>query len=163
MLNEKLDATEALRIGLVTRVVSDSELLARALILAEQLAAKPPIALRHIKQNLTETTPDFLLANAEEARRNVLSGRTAERGRGCYGFPREACARVYWPLGNIAATGAKPELVGGLQHVSGATHRVDHRGATSIDLATKIGDVELDHGRFAVEVVTPHPVEDLRL
>lgn len=78
MLNEKLDATEALRIGLVTRVVSDSELLARALILAEQLAAKPPIALRHIKQNLTETTPDFLLANAEEARRNVLSGRTAD-------------------------------------------------------------------------------------
>lgn len=78
LLNEKFDAAEALRIGLVTRVFTDDELMAGALILAEQLAAKPPIALRHVKQNLTDTTPDFSLAIGREAYRNIVSGRTAD-------------------------------------------------------------------------------------
>ena len=75
-LNDKVGASEALRIGLVTQVVPDDELDAAASALAERLAAKPPIALRNVKANLTDTTPEFALAIAREARRNITSGRT---------------------------------------------------------------------------------------
>ena len=77
-LNEKVGAREALRIGLVTRVVADDELHTEAHVMAEGLAAKPPIALRNVKANLTETTPEFQLAIAREARRNIASGRTSD-------------------------------------------------------------------------------------
>lgn len=75
-MNERVDAAESLRIGLVTRVFPDEETLAGALILAEQLAAKPPVALRALKANLTDTTTDLALALVAEARRNVACGRT---------------------------------------------------------------------------------------
>lgn len=42
-----VDATEALRIGLVNRVVPDGEALKGALVLAEQLASFPPHCMRH--------------------------------------------------------------------------------------------------------------------
>lgn len=75
-MNDRVDATEALRIGLVTRVFPDEETLAGALALAGQLAAKPPVALRNLKANLTDTTPSLALALVSEARRNVACGRT---------------------------------------------------------------------------------------
>lgn len=43
-----IDAEEALRIGLVTRVVSAATLQADAFALAEQLAALPPLAARYV-------------------------------------------------------------------------------------------------------------------
>jgi enoyl-CoA hydratase/carnithine racemase len=46
----RIDADEALRIGLVERVVADDELDGTARALAEQIAAQPPLALRGAKR-----------------------------------------------------------------------------------------------------------------
>jgi enoyl-CoA hydratase/carnithine racemase len=47
-----IDADEALRIGLVSRVVPANELLPTAYELAGRIAANPPIAVRYIKEGL---------------------------------------------------------------------------------------------------------------
>jgi 2-(1,2-epoxy-1,2-dihydrophenyl)acetyl-CoA isomerase len=52
LLSDKIDATEALRIGLVNRVVDDDALEAQTLAIARQIANGPRIANRYIKQNL---------------------------------------------------------------------------------------------------------------
>lgn len=46
----RIDADEALRIGLVNRVVEEAELDATVAALAETIAAQPPLALRHAKR-----------------------------------------------------------------------------------------------------------------
>jgi len=46
----RIDAEEALRIGLVNRVVEDAELEAAVGALAGTIAAQPPLALRHAKR-----------------------------------------------------------------------------------------------------------------
>ena len=52
MLSDKVDAAEALRIGLVSKVVSGDLLLEETMAFARRLANGPPIALRYIKKNL---------------------------------------------------------------------------------------------------------------
>jgi enoyl-CoA hydratase/carnithine racemase len=47
---ERIDAAEALRIGLVNRVVDDAELLPQTLTFAEQVAGAPPLAVQLIKR-----------------------------------------------------------------------------------------------------------------
>lgn len=47
-----IDAEEALRIGLVSRVVPHEDLLAEAGALAAKIAANPPLALRYMKEGL---------------------------------------------------------------------------------------------------------------
>jgi enoyl-CoA hydratase len=55
-----IDAQEALRIGLVSRVVPDAALHDEALALAERIAATPPLAVRRIKAGLREALdPDW--------------------------------------------------------------------------------------------------------
>ena len=49
---EVIDAAEAARIGLVSRVVPHAELLPAALALAERIAANPPLAVRRLKAGL---------------------------------------------------------------------------------------------------------------
>src|ERR1700735_4572139 len=49
------------------------------------------------------------------------------------------------------------------QRVADPPDGVDEGGTEGIDLASEIGDVDLDHIGVAVEVVVPHPVENLRL
>jgi enoyl-CoA hydratase len=57
---ELIDAQEALRIGLVSRVVPHAELLPAALALAERIAANPPLAVARIKQGLRRALdPDW--------------------------------------------------------------------------------------------------------
>jgi enoyl-CoA hydratase/carnithine racemase len=57
---EVIDAAEALRIGLVSRVVPHGELLATALALAEKIAANPPLAVVRLKAGLREALdPDW--------------------------------------------------------------------------------------------------------
>jgi enoyl-CoA hydratase len=57
---ELIDAGEALRIGLVSRVVPHTELLPAALALAERIAANPPLAVRRLKAGLREALdPDW--------------------------------------------------------------------------------------------------------
>jgi enoyl-CoA hydratase len=55
-----IDANEALRIGLVGRVVPHEELISTALALAGRIAANPPLAVRRIKAGLrTALDPDW--------------------------------------------------------------------------------------------------------
>ncbi len=55
-----IDAQEALRIGLVSRVVPDAQLLDTALALATKIAANPPLAVRRLKAGLREALdPDW--------------------------------------------------------------------------------------------------------
>jgi 2-(1,2-epoxy-1,2-dihydrophenyl)acetyl-CoA isomerase len=51
-LADRVDAQEALRIGLVNRVVPKSRLRQETRALAERLAAGPPLAYRYMKRNL---------------------------------------------------------------------------------------------------------------
>jgi len=55
-----IDAAEALRIGLVSRVVPHAELLPAALALADKIAANPPLAVRRLKAGLRQALdPDW--------------------------------------------------------------------------------------------------------
>lgn len=55
-----IDAEEALRIGLVGRVVAHEQLLPEALRLARKIAANPPLAIKRMKQGLRQTLdPDW--------------------------------------------------------------------------------------------------------
>ncbi len=60
MTGEVIDAAEALRIGLVGRVVPHDELMPTALGLAQRIAANPPLAVQAIKRGLREALdPDW--------------------------------------------------------------------------------------------------------
>jgi len=62
LLRERLDAREAHALGLVTEVVAEGAALARALELAERLAALPPLAVSVAKQ-----AADLLAESSREA------------------------------------------------------------------------------------------------
>jgi enoyl-CoA hydratase len=62
---EVIDANEAERIGLVSRVVPHDELIPEALSLAEKIAANPPLAVRRLKAGLREALdPDYAALGA---------------------------------------------------------------------------------------------------
>jgi enoyl-CoA hydratase/carnithine racemase len=50
LLGQTVDSMEALRIGLVGRIVPADELIPAALTMAEELATKGPVALRFAKE-----------------------------------------------------------------------------------------------------------------
>jgi enoyl-CoA hydratase/carnithine racemase len=55
-----IDAEEAARLGLVSRVVPHDELMPTALGLAQQIAANPPLAVRKLKEGLRQALdPDW--------------------------------------------------------------------------------------------------------
>jgi enoyl-CoA hydratase/carnithine racemase len=62
LLRERLDAREALRVGLVTEVVPAGDALARAVELAEHLAELPPLAV-----SLTKEAIDAMAESSREA------------------------------------------------------------------------------------------------
>lgn len=78
---EKVDATRAERIGLVNRVVADSDLRAEAFRWARSLAHGPRVAYAYIKDNLDEALGiDHATAIDREADR-LLKARTTEDHR----------------------------------------------------------------------------------
>jgi 2-(1,2-epoxy-1,2-dihydrophenyl)acetyl-CoA isomerase len=65
---DMIDADEALRIGLVNKVVDDAELLATTMAMAERIASMPHLALGYTKKNLdVATTGDFAASLDAEA------------------------------------------------------------------------------------------------
>jgi enoyl-CoA hydratase/carnithine racemase len=56
LTGDKVDAREAERIGLVSRVLPADELLPEARALAERIAANAPLAVRHLKEGLRRAT-----------------------------------------------------------------------------------------------------------
>jgi enoyl-CoA hydratase/carnithine racemase len=56
LTGDKVDAREAERIGLVSRVLPADELLPAARARAARIAANPPLAVRHVKEGLRRAT-----------------------------------------------------------------------------------------------------------
>jgi len=84
---ELIDAAEALRIGLVSRVVPHAELLPTALALAGRIAANPPLALARIKQGLRRALdPDWASLGAWVADSLADLFRTADHREGVRAF-----------------------------------------------------------------------------
>lgn len=70
LLDSRLDAAQAERLGLVTRVVEPEQLQTQAQEMALTLASGPPIAQRYIKQNLNLAQAGGLEAVLESEVRN---------------------------------------------------------------------------------------------
>jgi len=76
LLGDRVDADEALRIGLVSAVLEDADLAAHVDTVAARLAAMPPTAARLMKQNLNDaiTLPLGAYLDAETTRFAECSG-----------------------------------------------------------------------------------------
>ncbi|WP_201359261.1 enoyl-CoA hydratase [Mycobacterium paraintracellulare] len=79
LLNERVTAEEALRIGLVSRVVAPDALLGEASRLASTLAASAPLALAAIKDNMNDAERvSFTEGLDNEIRRHVFCMETED-------------------------------------------------------------------------------------
>ena len=84
LLGEVIDAAEALRIGLATKVVAEDELEAAAAELAARVAAQPPIALRGARRAIQAAwyrDPEESLRVAVEAQVDCLESEDFKEGR----------------------------------------------------------------------------------
>ncbi len=87
LLNTPIDAAEALRVGLVSRVVPDADLLEAAREMATTLAAGPPRAIAATKRLLaTAWTTDLESAFAAERAAQGELGATRDHGEGLAAF-----------------------------------------------------------------------------
>ncbi|HYH91548.1 MAG TPA: enoyl-CoA hydratase-related protein [Candidatus Saccharimonadales bacterium] len=87
LVGEPIGAEEAVRIGLVGRVVPAEALLSEARALADRLAAGAPLAIGWTKHAMeTAWTSDLDAALAEEARLQGLAGATADHAEGLAAF-----------------------------------------------------------------------------
>jgi 2-(1,2-epoxy-1,2-dihydrophenyl)acetyl-CoA isomerase len=79
-LSDMLDAREAQRIGLVSRLVADAELEAQTQALARRLADGPPLTYRFMKKNLNAAVDGNLDQILDmEATHMVLSSLTSDQ------------------------------------------------------------------------------------
>jgi 2-(1,2-epoxy-1,2-dihydrophenyl)acetyl-CoA isomerase len=84
---EILDAEEALRIGMVNRVVEHEKLEAETMALAEQIASGPTLAIARMKENLNRgETCDAATALDAEALNMQLSGMTNDHREAAKAF-----------------------------------------------------------------------------
>jgi enoyl-CoA hydratase/carnithine racemase len=82
-----IDAREAERIGLVSRVVADDALLDTAVALATRIAANPPLAVRRLKAGLREALdPDWDALGAWVSRSLAELFRTEDHREGVKAF-----------------------------------------------------------------------------
>ena len=87
LLGERCDAAEAHRIGLVSKVVPDAELMTFVHERARRLADSAPVALAFMKQNLNDALRlDFQSALALEAERHIRSARTRDHREAAAAF-----------------------------------------------------------------------------
>ena len=78
MLSRQVDAEDALRIGLVHRVVDDDRLVDEVRSLAEELANGPTPALAGIKRNLAAANGDVLRQALQVEAENFVACRTQD-------------------------------------------------------------------------------------
>jgi len=90
LTGERIDAAEALRIGLVTRIVPAAELMAEALRIAERIAANAPLSVRAAKRAVRQGAEmgladglalERLLFTALKATEDRAEGRRAFAGK----------------------------------------------------------------------------------
>src|SRR4051794_11231439 len=87
LTGDPVDAAEALRIGLVSRILSPAELLPAATELAERIAARPPVAAAAAKANLRAAWSMGLEAAIQyerELQAVALGTRDAAEGRAAF-------------------------------------------------------------------------------
>ena len=72
LLHEIYDASAAERLGLVTEVVADADLEARALLICETLAAKAPLAVRLTKMMMLKAMETGLESSMADAQMAVM-------------------------------------------------------------------------------------------
>lgn len=93
LLGEPVGAAEALKVGLVHRVVPDDEVLATTHELAARLAAGPTTAYAKVKEAmLTAAGTDLEQALATEARTQAEAGRTADHREAVEAFVAKRAA-----------------------------------------------------------------------
>ena len=78
---ESVDSMEALRCGLVSRVVPDSELMSAACALAKRIASNPPHALRMTKRLMMQARSMNLDQHLESAAAHQALAHTTEDSR----------------------------------------------------------------------------------
>lgn len=84
---ERVDAARCERIGLVNRVVPDTQLPGEAFALAKSLAEGPTMALRYMKDNLDEALAfDFGTARDHEAERLIRLSTSADHREAVQAF-----------------------------------------------------------------------------
>jgi enoyl-CoA hydratase len=87
LTGRQIDAAEALRLGLVERVVTAADVMTEAQSIAEALAAKPPLAVRAILEAVQRGQDTTLEAGqAIEASLFGLVGSTADMREGTAAF-----------------------------------------------------------------------------
>ena len=86
-LAQPVDAARALALGMVTEVVGDEELAARAAALAAELAAGPTLAYASIKAALAfSATNDLITSLANEAEHMASTGLSEDHGAAVQAF-----------------------------------------------------------------------------
>jgi enoyl-CoA hydratase/carnithine racemase len=86
-LSERIDAHRCETLGLVNRVVPDTELAEAAFALARSLAEGPSVALAYMKDNLDHAvTSDFLQSMDQEADHMVRAARTTDHKEAVHAF-----------------------------------------------------------------------------
>lgn len=86
-LSERIDARRCEALGLVNRVVSDSELQHEAFAVTRTLANGPASAFASIKDNLDlALSADFLTSLDQEAERMVVAAGTAQHAEAVRAF-----------------------------------------------------------------------------
>jgi 2-(1,2-epoxy-1,2-dihydrophenyl)acetyl-CoA isomerase len=89
-----VSATEAKELGLVHEVVPDSQLLARALELARELAEGPQVAMRLLKRSLYNAAQlTFELACDEIAAKTAISDHHPDAREGVRAFQEKRAPR----------------------------------------------------------------------
>jgi len=87
LLSPRFDATEAERIGLVSRALPDAELMAHVRGVAEDVAGAAPIAVRQMKANLNDGLRlSFTEALDREAARHIAATQTHDHGEAAAAF-----------------------------------------------------------------------------
>jgi len=82
-----IDAQEALRVGLVNRVVPHDKLMEEGMALAERIAAGPLVSYRYMKANVNfALTTDFRTMLDRESETHIRAGETADHKEGVNAF-----------------------------------------------------------------------------
>ena len=87
LLSPRFDATEAERIGLVSEVLPDGELMTRVRAVADDVVCSAPIAVRQMKANLNDALRlSFTELLDREAARHIASARTQDHKEAARAF-----------------------------------------------------------------------------
>ena len=86
-LPDMLDAAEALRLGLVNRVLPEARLMEEAMEIATRIAAGPLVSYRYMKANINAAvTADFRTLLDREAETHLRCGETEDHAEGVAAF-----------------------------------------------------------------------------